>query len=113
VGQSERDVFESGGWEVAARELRANGAVVPIGSRAFDIVEKLVSSDGELVTKEDIVRHAWPGATIVEDATISVHISAIRKALGGGPQDAANGPRSRLSSARLLDNPSGHRPREA
>jgi non-specific serine/threonine protein kinase len=84
VGQSERDVLKSSGWEVdfSARELRADGVAVPIGSRAFEIVETLVRSDGELVTKDDLVRHAWPGVTIVEDSTIRVHISAIRKALG-------------------------------
>jgi non-specific serine/threonine protein kinase len=65
----------------AQRELRIRGEVVTIGSRAFEIVEMLVKSAGQLVTKAELMRQIWPGA-IVEDNTIQVHISAIRKALG-------------------------------
>src|SRR5260221_14506519 len=51
--QGRRLVYESGEWEIdlARRELRARGAPVPIGSRAFDIIEVLVRSAGELVTE--------------------------------------------------------------
>jgi predicted ATPase/DNA-binding winged helix-turn-helix (wHTH) protein len=70
-------------WEVdlARRELRARGVPVPIGGRAFEIIEVLVQSAGELVTKNDLSARVWPGA-IVEDNTLQFHISAIRKALG-------------------------------
>ena len=63
------------------RELRTNGVPVPLGGRAFDIVEVLAQSAGELVTKDEIFRRVWSGA-IVEESTLQVHISAIRKALG-------------------------------
>jgi len=81
--QSRRLVYESGEWEVdlARRELRARGVPVPIGGRAFEIMEVLVQSAGELVTKNDLMGRVWPGA-IVEDNTLQFHISAIRKALG-------------------------------
>lgn len=86
MGQSERDVSDTSEWvvDVAARELRADGVAIPIGSRAFEIVETLARADGSFVSKDDLMRRAWPGATVVEDATIRVHISAIRKALGVG-----------------------------
>src|SRR6266478_233487 len=76
-------VYESGEWEVdlARRELRARGVPVPVGGRAFEIIEVLVQSAGELVTKNDLSARIWPGA-IVEDNTLQFHISAIRKALG-------------------------------
>jgi predicted ATPase/DNA-binding winged helix-turn-helix (wHTH) protein len=76
-------VYELDEWEVdlARRELRAHGVPVPIGARAFEIVEVLVQSAGELVTKNDLSARVWPGA-IVEDNTLQFHISAIRKALG-------------------------------
>lgn len=76
-------MYESGEWEVdlARRELRARGVPVPIGGRAFEIIEVLVQSAGELVTKNDLSARIWPGA-IVEDNTLQFHISAIRKALG-------------------------------
>ena len=83
LGQIEPRVFESGGWEVdlSKRELRAHGSAVPIGSRAFEIIETLVEAAGGLVTKDDLMRRVWPGL-VVEDNTLQVHISAIRKALG-------------------------------
>src|SRR5258706_12531106 len=78
-----RLVNESGEWEIdlARRELRARGAPVPIGSRAFDIIEVLVRSAGELVTKHDLASRVWPDA-IVEDNALQFHISAIRKTPG-------------------------------
>src|ERR1700716_1862652 len=81
--QGRQLVYESGEWEVdlARRELRARGVPVPIGGRAFEIIEVLVQSAGELVTKNDLSARIWPGA-IVEDNTLQFHISAIRKALG-------------------------------
>src|SRR6202040_3065725 len=81
--QGQRLVYELDEWEVdlARRELRARGVPVPIGGRAFEIMEVLVQSAGELVTKNDLSARVWPGA-IVEDNTLQFHISAIRKALG-------------------------------
>ena len=76
-------VYEAGAWEIDAgrRELRRCGAPVPVGIRAFDVLETLVKSAGDLVTKDDLMEHVWPGA-IVEENTLQVHIYAIRKALG-------------------------------
>jgi predicted ATPase/DNA-binding winged helix-turn-helix (wHTH) protein len=73
----------SGAWEIdcGRRELRARGTSIPIGSRAFEIIEALVEAPGELVTKDDLMARVWSRA-IVEDNTLQVHISAIRKALG-------------------------------
>ena len=58
-----------------------SGRAVPIGHRAFDIIETLVRAAGQLVTKSELMDRVWPGI-FVEDATLRVHISAIRKALG-------------------------------
>jgi non-specific serine/threonine protein kinase len=83
VGADRPRVYVSGKWEIdcTRRELRLGGAAVPIGSRAFEIIEVLVQSPGELVTKDDLMSRVWPGA-IVEENTLQVHIYAIRKALG-------------------------------
>ena len=76
-------IYESGQLEVdlARRELRVRGVPVPIGGRAFEIIEVLIQAAGELVTKNDLMKRVWPGA-IVEENTLWVHISAVRKALG-------------------------------
>src|SRR5579859_3598925 len=76
-------VYISGAWEIdcGRRELRSRGTAVPIGSRAFEIIEALVQSPGELVSKNALMARVWSQA-IVEENTLQVHISAIRKALG-------------------------------
>src|SRR5476651_348775 len=76
-------VYQSGHLEVdmTRRELRVRGAAVPIGGRAFEIIEVLVEAAGNVVSKDDLMERVWPGA-IVEESTLWVHISAVRKALG-------------------------------
>ena len=75
--------YESGAWEIdfARRELRLRGKPVPLGGRAFDIVEVLIQSAGEIVTKDDLMSRVWPDLT-VGDNTLQVHVWAVRKALG-------------------------------
>ena len=76
-------VYASGACEVdlARRELRVLGSAVPIGGRAFEIIEVLVQSAGELVTKDELMNRIWPGAIVAEN-TLHVHAGAVRKALG-------------------------------
>ncbi|MGZ5902003.1 MAG: ATP-binding protein, partial [Reyranella sp.] len=54
---------------------------MPIGGRAFEIIEVLVQSAGELVTKDELMSRIWPGAVVMEN-TLHVHAGAVRKALG-------------------------------
>jgi predicted ATPase/DNA-binding winged helix-turn-helix (wHTH) protein len=76
-------IYQSGQLEVdvARRELRVRGVHMPIGGRAFEIIEVLAKAAGNVVTKDDLMARVWPGA-IVEESTLWVHISAVRKALG-------------------------------
>ena len=63
------------------RELEIDGTAVSLGTRAFDIARLLVEAQGKLVTKDEIMRRVWPG-TIVEENSLQVAISSLRKALG-------------------------------
>src|SRR5277367_405812 len=78
-----RPVYASGECEIdlARRELRILGSPVPVGGRAFEIIEILAESAGELITKDELMNRIWPGA-IVMDNTLQVHAVAVRKALG-------------------------------
>jgi DNA-binding winged helix-turn-helix (wHTH) protein len=57
------------------RELSSGGSIVKIGNRAFEIIEILVQSRGQLVEKAELMRRVWPHAIVEENA------SALRKAL--------------------------------
>lgn len=63
------------------REIRRDGGVLPIGSRAFDILCVLATAAGRVVTKDELMKAVWP-ATIVEENNIQVHLSALRRELG-------------------------------
>jgi non-specific serine/threonine protein kinase len=65
----------------ASRTLRNHGRPVPLGARALDLLWALVAARGELVTKEELLRRAWPGL-VVEEANVQVQVSALRKVLG-------------------------------
>ncbi|CAN5915079.1 winged helix-turn-helix domain-containing protein [soil metagenome] len=52
-----------------------------MGGRAFNILELLVRSAGDVVTKDEIMDQLWPGIAVGEN-TLHVHVSAVRKALG-------------------------------
>jgi adenylate cyclase len=64
-------------------QIDESGTPIPIalGSRAFSILALLVSHAGELVNKNDIMNTVWPGLA-VEEANLTVQISALRRALG-------------------------------
>jgi DNA-binding winged helix-turn-helix (wHTH) protein len=57
-----------------------------LGSRAWEILLTLVERAGEIVGKNELMARVWP-ATFVEEGTLRVHITALRKALGDGKSD--------------------------
>jgi DNA-binding winged helix-turn-helix (wHTH) protein/TolB-like protein len=61
--------------------LTRDGEIVSLSPKALEILSVLVQSGGILLEKEDLMRKVWPD-TFVEDGNLSVHIFALRKALG-------------------------------
>jgi predicted ATPase/DNA-binding winged helix-turn-helix (wHTH) protein len=68
---------------VAERSLKKANQVVPLGGRAYDILIALLENAGEVVGKAELIARAWPDVT-VEEGSLRVHLSALRKALGDG-----------------------------
>jgi DNA-binding winged helix-turn-helix (wHTH) protein len=56
---------------------------VPLGSRALEILVALLERPGELVSKHDLMARVWPDV-FVEPANLTVHMSALRRALRDG-----------------------------
>ncbi|HEX8139766.1 MAG TPA: winged helix-turn-helix domain-containing protein [Pyrinomonadaceae bacterium] len=67
--------------DAQARRLFRNEEVVPLTAKLFDILLLLVERSGQLVTKEDLMRHIWRGL-FVEANNLTVSMSALRRALG-------------------------------
>ena len=69
--------------DIDRRELTRDGVRVQLGSRALDILCVLACANGEIVSKDKLMRHVWPDLA-VEEGNIHVHVSALRKALEDG-----------------------------
>jgi predicted ATPase/DNA-binding winged helix-turn-helix (wHTH) protein len=108
--ESKNRIYTSGCWEIdlCRRELRANGLVVPIGGRSFDIIEVLIGSPGRLLRKCELIAAVWPDRA-VGPTTLAFHISAIRKAFGAdrGMLTTAHGRGYRLVDQWIAKQPDG------
>jgi DNA-binding winged helix-turn-helix (wHTH) protein len=78
-----REVFRFGKFtlDVAERRLLRGTEAVRLSPKAHDVLVELVRQDGRLVTKDELLKRVWPEA-FVEEGILTVHISALRKALG-------------------------------
>ena len=65
----------------ARRELLVDGAAVPIGGRAFDILAALVERAGNVVARDELTARVWP-RTIVEESSLRVQVGLLRRSLG-------------------------------
>ena len=74
-------------WE-AQRRLERLGQRVRLGSRAFELLLQLLKRGGEVVGKEELLSTVWADV-VVEESSVRVHISTLRKALGE-PRDHDN-----------------------
>ncbi|HWT20185.1 MAG TPA: winged helix-turn-helix domain-containing protein, partial [Variovorax sp.] len=67
-------------WE-AQRRLERRGHRVRLGSRAFELLLQLLKRGGEVVGKKELLTTVWADV-VVEESSVRVHISTLRKALG-------------------------------
>src|ERR1700680_348475 len=80
-----REVYEFGEFtlDVSERRLTRGGQVLPLTPQPHDLLVALIRNAGRLVTKRELLQLIWP-ESFVEEGILSVHISALRKALGEG-----------------------------
>lgn len=85
---SDLPILTFGDFELSVRRrtLAQAGRRLRIGSRAMDILLLLADRAGELVTKDEIQARVWPDI-FVDEASIRVHLSSLRKALGSQGAD--------------------------
>jgi predicted ATPase/DNA-binding winged helix-turn-helix (wHTH) protein len=78
-----RVLFDPFELNVTERSLKKADHVIPLGGRAFDILLALVNRAGEVISKDELIAKAWPDVT-VEEGSLRVHLSGLRKALADG-----------------------------
>jgi DNA-binding winged helix-turn-helix (wHTH) protein/TolB-like protein len=80
-------LYEFDGFRLnpADHSLQCAGKPIPLTPKSFDILVTLIKRNGQLVTKDELMRKIWPDS-FVEEANLSVNVSALRKALGDTPE---------------------------
>lgn len=80
-------LYEFDGFRLnpADHSLLCAGKPIPLTPKSFDILVTLIERNGQLVTKDELMRKIWPDS-FVEEANLTVNVSALRKALGDTPE---------------------------
>src|SRR5688572_19880343 len=78
-----KTAFSFGDFEIDGyrRLLLKHGQPVTLKSKTFDLLLTLVQNHGQLLTKDDLLSRVWEDQ-FVEENNLTVHMAAIRKALG-------------------------------
>ena len=80
-------VFEA---DLAAGELRKNGARIRLQEQPFQVLAALLQHTGQVVTRDHLRKKIWPADTFVDfDHSLNTAVNKIREALG----DSASSPR--------------------
>jgi DNA-binding winged helix-turn-helix (wHTH) protein len=90
-------VFE---FDLASGELRREGHRIPLQAQPAQVLMRLVSAPGEVVTRDELRRGIWADDTFVDfDAALNVAVNKIRHALrdsASAPPLRRNAPQARL-----------------
>lgn len=79
--------YEFGGYrlDVQSRTLFREGDHVALPPKVAELLAALVQAAGKALTREHLLRLLWRD-TVVEEGSLTSHISMLRKALGKGPE---------------------------
>src|SRR6185369_15435661 len=78
---SETFHFDEFTLDVRERRLLRGSEAVRLSPKVYDVLVVLVQHRGLLVTKDELLKRLWPDS-FVEEGSLNVHVSALRKALG-------------------------------
>ena len=86
--KSDKHFYEFGPFRVdpQKRLLLGDKGPVALAPKAYELLLALVENQGRVLDKDGLMRRVWPDQ-IVEEANLTVNISALRKALGESPNE--------------------------
>jgi DNA-binding winged helix-turn-helix (wHTH) protein len=61
-------IFQFGEFQldVRAHSLRREKAIVPLNSRAFDVLLYFVQNPGKVLTRDELLKNVWAGSFVDE-----------------------------------------------
>jgi DNA-binding winged helix-turn-helix (wHTH) protein/Flp pilus assembly protein TadD len=78
-GRIQFGVFEV---NLRGRELRKFGLRVKLQQKPFQILQSLLETPGEFVSREELARVLWPDLHVLVDRSLNTAVNALRRALG-------------------------------
>lgn len=80
--------YEFGGFllDVEKRLLLRNNESVPLMPKTFELLLVLLRRHGQVVTKDELMAGVWHDS-VVEENSLNVHVSALRKLFGEKPNE--------------------------
>lgn len=79
-------VFGPYNLKLKERQLERDGQPLVLQAKTFDLLVFFLQNPGRLILKEELLRQVWQDSH-VEESNLTVHVSALRKALGGSPDE--------------------------
>lgn len=85
LAQTAADLVSFGPFvlDLTERRLTDRDSELRLGGRALDLLIALIERSGEVVSHNELLQRVWPGMQ-VDESSLRVHMSALRKALGDG-----------------------------
>ncbi len=71
------------------RDLRKNGLRVKLQEQPLQLLELLLETPGDVVTRDQLAKHLWPGLHVNFERSLNTAVNALRQALG----DSSRNPR--------------------
>lgn len=85
MSEQTQHFYEFGRYRLSTddRVLLRDQEVVQLTPKVFDILQALVESSGQVISKDGLMKKVWPDS-FVEEGNLTQNISLLRKALGEG-----------------------------
>ena len=79
----EQRIYEFGDFRIDAdhRMLYHQGSEIPLVPKAVETLLALIERRGKIISKDELLEAVWPD-TVVEESSLFVYLSVLRKTLG-------------------------------
>lgn len=81
TNQSDTLSFEGLHMDLRFKQVEINGEKIMLTKKEFEILRILLSHQGLVFSREDILKNVWKEETLVLDRTVDVNITRLRKKL--------------------------------
>lgn len=73
-------------FDAGRQTLTRDGAITQLKGKASELLLVLIERRGQVIEKDQLMKLLWPD-TVVEENNLTVHMTALRKALGDSPNE--------------------------